>query len=877
MKFSANKKNLSVILPLIVVIGVFVFGHPARADWAISIFSGILGVFIWALGVILSLVIHGLIIIASYQDFIGSNAVELGWVLVRDVCNMFFVVILLIIAFGTILHLENYNYKKWLPKLILMAVLINFSKTICGLMIDAAQIIMLTFVNAFKDVGGPNLTDILGLSQIVTLAKEDSSGVTLWTVVGAYVLGIIYLMIAIVVIVTMMMMLVMRLVMIWIYVVLSPFAYLLSAFPGGQKYASQWWSEFTKNLIVGPVLAFFIWLSFASLQTFTTDTTADEDAAAEIAQTGTVETGANTTAALSATNASKPSYLIQFVIAIGMLMGGLKIAQEIGGAAGSMAGKGMSRIQKGAAVAGGLAMGAAMLPAKGLKSAAGYGVEKLHEKTGVDLNLKRAWQGVQDKRKELSEKRYTTGQLRAREAMESGGRVRGMLAMTGNSGDAWEQMTSWRGIGKRIRGGERMTRKREAGIESKQSADTEAKNHREELAFMQANPADRQKTLQEAQAKAAAATNTVQTLSTQSSKIDQELATERNRGPQMMDQKKIKALEDQKQTVDGQLADATFSSQTLQDKEAFMSQNAGKTFSQDELDTKELEARKFEAVSEKAKQKIDRNVPEYSFEARAAEQHAVAAEASKIKDVTDVSELLRIMEDARSAHDKTMVKAIALKMSKEANDNEFLKVYGGRTDHVGLKKMMREFSDKNSKNYAGFSEQEAFGLGSQVAEINKGTNHWGATAAYMMEDGKWRETTEAEHHNTRDVETGKQQQQAFIRNNNRLAYGYHDNDAKGTFHLDAGGILKLQALNNAGGHDDIKKTMNESAAKHIYDALMDKKNDTLRKYFEKNQVDIGKDGTETLMAALQKRLGNLAQSGGFENKYQDALSLNTPV
>ncbi|MDP2944541.1 MAG: hypothetical protein Q8N57_03185, partial [bacterium] len=363
-----NKKTLTIILPLIAVIGIFLFGHSALAawDWVISIVAGFLGVFIWMLGVILVIVIKGLILIASYQNFIGSPAVTLGWVIVRDICNMFFVVVLLIIAFGTILHLEEYSYKKWLPKLILMAVLINFSKTICGLMIDAAQIVMLTFVNAFKDVGGANLTDILGLTDIVTLAKTEGEGATLWTVVGAYGLGFIYLLVAIVTIVTMMMMLVMRLVMIWLYVVLSPLAYLLSAFPGGQKYASQWWSEFTKNLIVGPVLAFFIWLSFAALQTYSQSnfdnevTKTNESAKADISNLGDMTaTGAD---AVAASKASTPGFLIQYVIAIGMLLGGLKISQEIGGAAGNMAGKGMAAIQKGQgwAMAGGAGLAGVM-------------------------------------------------------------------------------------------------------------------------------------------------------------------------------------------------------------------------------------------------------------------------------------------------------------------------------------------------------------------------------------------------------------------------------------------------------------------------------------------------------------------------------------
>ncbi|HNX58381.1 MAG TPA: hypothetical protein PKK43_04740, partial [Spirochaetota bacterium] len=211
-------------------------GRPVLAvggDWAHQILGGIFSLLISALGLILILVIKGLMLIASYQNFIGSPAVVQGWVIVRDVCNMFFVVVLLIIAFGTILHLENYSYKKWLPKLILMAVLINFSKTICGLLIDVAQVVMLSFVNAFKDVGAANLLDILGISDIVTFAKNTDTKMEFWTVIGAYILGLLYVVISIVVIAAMTAMLAVRLVMIWIYVVLSPLAYLLSAFPGG--------------------------------------------------------------------------------------------------------------------------------------------------------------------------------------------------------------------------------------------------------------------------------------------------------------------------------------------------------------------------------------------------------------------------------------------------------------------------------------------------------------------------------------------------------------------------------------------------------------------------------------------------------------------
>jgi hypothetical protein len=361
-KFKLSKKRLLLILPVI-LIGLLFIALPAQAadDWANKMVANILGVFITGLGFLLTLVIRGLIYIASFSTFLDSGAVSYGWVLVRDICNMFFVVILLLIAFGTILNIEKYNYKKWLPKLILMAILINFSKTICGLFIDIAQVVMLTFVNAFASVAGGNMVSVLGIDKILTF-DTNAEEVSIWTVVSAYLLGIIYLVVALIVISTMMIMLVIRVVMIWIYVVLSPLAYLLAAFPGGQSYSTRWWTDFTKNLIVGPVLAFFIWLSFAALQADEIVNTQKADQTEGPTQTLVAEDPNDSS---GATEAATPAALIKFVIAIGMFVGGLKIAQEVGGAAGSVAGKGMNAVNK----AGKIGMG-------GLAAATGYRAAK---------------------------------------------------------------------------------------------------------------------------------------------------------------------------------------------------------------------------------------------------------------------------------------------------------------------------------------------------------------------------------------------------------------------------------------------------------------------------------------------------------------------
>lgn len=419
MKTASNKKKMFLFLGLISAVGIFVLTAPAQAgfEWAAELLGGIIGWVISALGIILVLIIKALVFVAQYNNFINSQAVENGWRIVRDVANMFFVVVLLIISFATILNQEKYSYKTWLPKVILMAVLINFSKTICGILIDVAQVAMLTFVNAFKGMAAGNLVSNLGILEIVTIAN-DSGDIGFWAIIGSYFLGLLYMIVTIVTIVTMLAMLVMRMVMIWIYVVLSPAAYLFAAFPGGQKYSSMWWTEFSKNLIVGPVLAFFIWLSFVSMQSYdvakdfgnTPGVVTTEGAGKELAMEPDSAYGSSR----GGTQANELDVFLKFIISIGMLIGGLKIASEIGGAAGKIAGSGMAKLQQGASWAGKSAW-------KGAVGAEKWGARKLAKKTGVDLRLstlKAGWKAHSESSKRKDEAEI--GQ-KSREHFEAGG------------------------------------------------------------------------------------------------------------------------------------------------------------------------------------------------------------------------------------------------------------------------------------------------------------------------------------------------------------------------------------------------------------------------------------------------------------------------
>ncbi|NTU98529.1 hypothetical protein HGA64_00770 [Candidatus Falkowbacteria bacterium] len=324
-------------------IGAFASGTIAGV---ISLFLGLIAYVVTsAVGMLITLVVWLIVQVAQYSDIINVPTVVNGWMIVRDMCNMFFVLIFLIVAFATILRYEEYSYKRVLPKLIIMAVLINFSRTIFGLMIDFSQIVMLTFVSAFKN-GGGWFIEMFQVNKILQISPTSISAVTdgdaavrQWDTVLGIIMGMIASMVTLVVLIVLLGFLVVRIVLLWIYTILSPFVFLGWGFPALQKYTNRIWEDFVKLLIAGPLLAFFLWLALTSA-TQSADTLGSQNVVyGDKKQEICVGVGA----LFCGENFQK------FVIVIGLLVAGLMVTQQVGGAAGSMAGKGMARVQQGRA------------------------------------------------------------------------------------------------------------------------------------------------------------------------------------------------------------------------------------------------------------------------------------------------------------------------------------------------------------------------------------------------------------------------------------------------------------------------------------------------------------------------------------------------
>jgi hypothetical protein len=299
-------------------------------------------------------------LVGSYNGFTSQAQVKEAWVTVRDLANMFFILILLLMAFGTILQVQGFGYRQLLSKLLLMAILINFSKSIVALLIDFSQIVTLTFLAPVLENLAGNYIVALGLQNIMSLPQEGTGTFTGVTYLMAMILGGIMMIITTVIMGVILIMFVLRIVGFWILIILAPMAFLARAFPKTSSYYGQWEGELSKNLTTGPALAFFLWLAFSivgqgnisSEFKAETDTTGDNAKASIIDDTADLN--------ITVSKVADTANMLNFVIAITLLMAGLKFAASSGAAGASVAGKASGSLQKwGSRIGRGATIGAA--------------------------------------------------------------------------------------------------------------------------------------------------------------------------------------------------------------------------------------------------------------------------------------------------------------------------------------------------------------------------------------------------------------------------------------------------------------------------------------------------------------------------------------
>lgn len=273
----SQRTKKSLVLFLLIIFGLFFLFSPAEAvlglsgrEIAAALISNIIlfliNISIFVLGVasaILNWVLSEKFINFSYTNPATNPVIQWGWTPVRDLTNMFFLISLVFIGLATALKLKEYQAKKALPRLIAIALLINFTPVICGVIVDASNIItyyLLEHVSGIDEVrktfevptqaivqiikGLDNWEDVLG----AIMQAQIISGANFFTAVILLLFAFLFAL---------------RYVAIWIAVILSPlafFSYIFPTLPIIKDLWEKWWNQFLQWCFVGVIAAFFLYL-----------------------------------------------------------------------------------------------------------------------------------------------------------------------------------------------------------------------------------------------------------------------------------------------------------------------------------------------------------------------------------------------------------------------------------------------------------------------------------------------------------------------------------------------------------------------------------------------------------------------------------------
>jgi len=210
---------------------------------------------------------------SALQEFLKTKPLEttnqnsgiyLAWVIMRNISNVAFIVAFLVIIYSqlTSVGISNYGVKKMIPRLVIAAVLVNLSFTICAILLDLSNIAGYAFQDAFMGIKntistvGEN-TSTWTWSRVINIALSNGAlaiGAVAFTtellpmlVPAATLAGLTLLLILLI--------MAARQALIIILIIISPLAFVCYLLPGTEKWFKKWRDSFLTMLVFFPAFS----------------------------------------------------------------------------------------------------------------------------------------------------------------------------------------------------------------------------------------------------------------------------------------------------------------------------------------------------------------------------------------------------------------------------------------------------------------------------------------------------------------------------------------------------------------------------------------------------------------------------------------------
>jgi hypothetical protein len=275
-----NKKSTLLIAAVLILFVAPIFAHAGFAAWVgftgenLFYVIGVLGTFVVSImGYLLNKVqaIFELILNENINFTSHLEVIKVGWKLSRDVVNMLFVVVVFAIAITTILRLQgSFLTKDTLFRLVMMAILVNFSLVIGGLVIDASNALGIQFYNAIRGNDGKISSVIMGHTGLQNAFKVETTDTPTptpastnmhWAILAWSNAILISMLVFIFVVATMLFFV--RFVALMFLLMLAPLAFVSHILPSTEQHWSKWWKELTNHAFFFPAFMFLLYFALA--------------------------------------------------------------------------------------------------------------------------------------------------------------------------------------------------------------------------------------------------------------------------------------------------------------------------------------------------------------------------------------------------------------------------------------------------------------------------------------------------------------------------------------------------------------------------------------------------------------------------------------
>ena len=229
------------------------------------------------------------------ENLLSVKPLEMGrnspvyqvWAYMRNIANICFIIFLLVIIYSQItgLGINNYGIKKSLPRLIITAIIVNFSFLFCAIAVDISNIIG----NGLKDLlagiadnaistGTIDPSKNTGFYALFTTIAAGGIGTTILLAFPGGPLGLLLAIIPVIVggiisVVIGLLVLGLRQALVVFLVAISPVAFVLYILPNTEKHFQKWKNYFAQMLFFYPMFSMLFGVTKLASMIFITSAT----------------------------------------------------------------------------------------------------------------------------------------------------------------------------------------------------------------------------------------------------------------------------------------------------------------------------------------------------------------------------------------------------------------------------------------------------------------------------------------------------------------------------------------------------------------------------------------------------------------------------